>query len=668
MQITNAICDFQHRKLTLTKLCVLSTIFVLTFSILGLASHNVHGSTPAFTFANYEIARSWDQAHAGVTCPNIAGNCWNWHAEPNIATAPDGTIYATSENAAFNHPSECNGIIAQLVYTCGGTGAWKSTDRGNHFTTLVSPNTNFPTQNNPVTFWGGDTHVAVAPVRNANGQFNVYVTSLEAAGAGLTGDALSTSTDGGTSWSTTSVVQFTKPITTPLVTDRPWVAAYGSSTVCVSTHDGAAIPNVYCSSDSGQSFARVATVFDTNHLWLVAETSIPGAIHIDPNTGNQYVPFAGLANAQEAASVQQVICGGTTGIACPYGTHAIYMAVSTDQGLTFTDRLVYLNPNIHTNYGANFIAMAIDGAGGLYEVYSDGVNLYYSYSTDVGNTWHGPYQLNQAPSTWAIEPWATAGDPGKLDVVWYGTNGCGASVTDVDFCSQSANWQVFFAQNLNVFGNPTGFTQQAVTGTIHQGQVCLNGSNCQSYRGLFDDFGIIADPSTGMATIVYDNDMWTPSDPQNLPNPDCTAQYTSPTDPMQQNCVHTDIAHQTSGQTISHPPCRESDGEGDFHGTNGNGHFSFDRDGCLDGDHDSVDSSNRGDGKDFHSTEIDSAQYDDSAHTMTVVGLGTVNGLPVVFTFVATETGTGTPGLVSFVFSDGYTNAGPLTSGSIILH
>ena len=55
-------------------------------------------------------------------------------------------------------------------------------------------------------------------------------------------------------------------------------------------------------------------------------------------------------------------------------------------------------------------------------------------------------------------------------------------------------------------------------------------------------------------------------------------------------------------------------------------------------------------------------------NTMTVVGLGTVNGLPVVFTFVATETGAGTPGLVSFVFSDGYTNAGTLTSGSITLH
>lgn len=39
----------------------------------------------------------------------------------------------------------------------------------------------------------------------------------------------------------------------------------------------------------------------------------------------------------------------------------------------------------------------------------------------------------------------------------------------------------------------------------------------------------------------------TPSNSLNLPDPDCTAQYTGPTDPNQQICVHTDIAHQTKG-------------------------------------------------------------------------------------------------------------------------
>ncbi len=537
------------------KLCAFSLVLVLAFSILGVASlKSVAAPAPAFGFANYEVARSSDLAHAGVTCSNTGTNCWNWNGEPNIATAPDGTIYATSENTAFNHPSECNdptgGTISQTLYICGGTGAWKSTDRGNHFSTLTSPNTNFQSGYG-ITLWGGDTHVAVAPAKNLNGQYNVYVVSLEAAVVGLVGVGESTSQDGGQTWSNNPfAIQFTNPIANPLVEDRPWVAAYGSTEVCISVHEGAVIGDVWCSYDSGLTFTQVGSAFDALHSWLVAETSIPGAIHIDPNTGYIYVPFSGLASATEAANPVEVACGGLTGINCPYKLHTVYMAVSTNGGLTFTDYTVYVNPNNQVNYGSNFLAMAVDRAGNLYEAYSDGVSLFYSYSTDTGQTWHGPYQVNQAPSSWAIEPWLTAGDPGKIDIVWYGTNNCGAAITDADNCQQSATWSVFFAQNRNVFASPTGFTQQQVTEMIHMGPVCLNGGGCQSYRGLFDDFGVTADPTTGMATVVYDNDMYTPSNSNNLPNPDCTSQYTSSSDPAQQNCVHTVIAHQTSGTGV----------------------------------------------------------------------------------------------------------------------
>jgi hypothetical protein len=530
-------------------------VFLLAFSILGVISvRSVGASSPAFGFTNYEVARSADQSFAGVTCPNSGTNCWNWNGEPNIATAPDGTIYATSENTAFNHPSECNdptgGTISQTLYICGGTGAWKSTDRGNHFTTLTSPNTNFQSGYG-ITLWGGDTHVAVAPAKNLNGQYNVYVVSLEAAIVGLVGVGESTSQDGGQTWSNNpTAIQFTNPIANPLVEDRPWVAAYGSTEVCVSVHEGAIIGDVWCSYNSGLTFTQVGSAFDAAHAWLTAETSIPGAIHIDPRTGYMYVPFSGLASATEAANPVEVACGGLTGINCPFKLHAVYMAVSTNSGLTFTDQTVYVNPNNQVNYGSNFLAMTLDRAGNLYEAFSDGVNLLYSYSTDNGQTWHGPYQVNQAPSSWAIEPWLTAGDPGKVDIVWYGTNNCGAGITDADNCQTTASWSVFFAQNRNVFSSPTGFTQQQATGVIHAGPVCLNGGGCQSYRGLFDDFGVTADPVTGLATIVYDNDMYTPTNSNNLPNPDCTSQYTTSSDPAQQNCVHTDIAHQTSGTGV----------------------------------------------------------------------------------------------------------------------
>jgi hypothetical protein len=111
--------------------------------------------------------------------------------------------------------------------------------------------------------------------------------------------------------------------------------------------------------------------------------------------------------------------------------------------------------------------------------------------------------------------------------------------------------------------------------------------------------------------------------------------------------------------------CHEGDGGGDFDGNHGHGNVKFDGDGCRDGDQDQVDSDNRGDGKDFHSMTIDSVAVDSLANAMTITGTGTSNGLPVTFVLVAVG---GTPltlGSVTMTFSDGYTNTGDLSTGSI---
>jgi len=542
----------KNLRRAIVRLETLSFGFLLVLSAFSMVLLSpvpvVAAGQTSFAFNNYELGRSNYVPFPSPpdTCPNGGPRCWNWNAEPNIASAPDGSIFVSSENAAFNHlnnPNEGCNLVGQEAYTCGGTGAWKSTDYGSHFTSLTSPNTQY-VDGSSNTLWGGDTHIAVAPQKNAFGFYNVYVVSLEAAGAGLIGVGLATSQDGGASWSNNPLfVKFTNPISMPLVEDRPWVAAYGASEVCVSAHELVVVPDVWCSFDAGLTMTQASTALDANHAWLAAEINIPGAVHIDPNSGTFYLPFSGVANPTEAAI--DAPCGQVT--SCPYQFHTMWMGVSTDGGLSFTDYQVYNNPNTLVNYGSQFPAMTIDSAGNVYVTYSDGTNLFYSFSTDHGQTWHGPYQVNRSPSSWAIEPWIAAGAAGKIDVVWYGSNNCGAGVTSVDSCNSAATWNVYFAQNLNAVSNPTGFKQVAVTGAVHEGPVCTGGSGCQSYRGLFDDFGIIANPVTGLATIVYDNDMYTPSNALNLPNPDCTAQYTGPADPNQQLCVHTDIAHQTVG-------------------------------------------------------------------------------------------------------------------------
>jgi len=114
--------------------------------------------------------------------------------------------------------------------------------------------------------------------------------------------------------------------------------------------------------------------------------------------------------------------------------------------------------------------------------------------------------------------------------------------------------------------------------------------------------------------------------------------------------------------------CQENDGDGEFEGNHGHGHFHHDLDRCEDGTDPQVSSPDRGDGKAFQSTWIQSAQLDRITRTVTIIGLGTSGLLPVSFTYIAVEPGLTTPGWVSFAFSDGFTNAGPVTSGSILLH
>ena len=131
-----------------------------------------------------------------------------------------------------------------------------------------------------------------------------------------------------------------------------------------------------------------------------------------------------------------------------------------------------------------------------------------------------------------------------------------------------------------------------------------------------------------------------------------------------------DLTHSGSSGTFSLTvtECRESDGNGDFHSGHGEGNFAFDNDKCKDGDPNQVSSTNRGDGQNFQSTQITSSTFDAATNTVTIIGVGTSNGVPVSFTFVALETTPTTPGWVSFTFSDGYTTAGTLIDGNILLH
>jgi hypothetical protein len=408
-----------------------------------------------FAFANFELG-----ATPGTVCPG-SPDCVNGAAEPQIRADATGTFYVSSE-----------------LGLSSGTLAWKSADGGLHYTALESPN-QISQSAGGVAPGGGDTDVGVAPEPNAGGVHNVYVASLSLANV-----TVSTSQDGGATWSK-NVLSATIPID-----DREWIAADQAAKVCVSYHDIATFNiDVNCSLDAGATFTQLGSAIDAAHAFLLEDNEI-GNLAIDPASHVIYQAFSGIANATEAV--------------LPSRFHAVWMAVSRDGGRSFTDYAVYVNPDASVDYGHQFVNVSVDRAGTVYVVYSDNHNLFYSFSTDGGQTWSGPTQVNQDPSATAIMPWSVACNPGELDIVWYGTSFFDGS-TAPDNYPASAAWYVFFAQNQNAAGGGS-FTQVAATPVIHSGGVCEGGISCTGNRDLFDDFGIAVAPTTGYASITYSDD------------------------------------------------------------------------------------------------------------------------------------------------------------------
>jgi hypothetical protein len=164
--------------------------------------------------------------------------------------------------------------------------------------------------------------------------------------------------------------------------------------------------------------------------------------------------------------------------------------------------------------------------------------------------------------------------------------------------------------------------------------------------------------------------------PNNLGGLRLAVGFASPSDQFDGNIDLVTVGVNGTSTAFDFEPstCREADANGDFHGNHGDGDFKVDNDSCEETGQggngegtDNVQSSNRGDGQDFQSTSIDSTTYDGPTNTMTITGTGVSAGNPEAFTLVVIGSTTLTPGWVSMTFSDGYSNAGDLLSGSIVL-
>src|SRR5947209_13560034 len=161
---------------------------------------------------------------------------------------------------------------------------------------------------------GGDIDIAIASAKNAIGNYNVYVSSLNLASVNV-----ATSTDNGTTFSQTPV-QGGLP-----VDDREWIAAFGAQTSLLTYHDIATNDiDVLRSDNGGQLYTQISQVIpETDYK---AQTNELGNLVIDhrnlpPGAGNFYAYQAFVAPSSSSGS----------------NNNEAFLGVSADGGHTWSD-------------------------------------------------------------------------------------------------------------------------------------------------------------------------------------------------------------------------------------------------------------------------------------------------------------------------------------------
>ena len=115
--------------------------------------------------------------------------------------------------------------------------------------------------------------------------------------------------------------------------------------------------------------------------------------------------------------------------------------------------------------------------------------------------------------------------------------------------------------------------------------------------------------------------------------------------------------------------CRSGDGDGDFEDDHGNRHHgSFHNDSCENGGG-RVEDDDRDSGKHFESTSTNSATFtsNENSQTLTMIGTGLDDGVPVGFTMVAVDYGGVIPATYTLILTDGRAFTGVLVGGSLLI-
>jgi hypothetical protein len=335
---------------------------------------------------------------------------------------------------------------------------------------------------------GGDTDIAT------DDQGNEYFVDLES----LVNLGTSVSNDNGNNWRKNPVaVQNT-------AVDRQWYAvdngttsSAADNTVFLSFHESEVGTFIYSSPGSTGSTDAVGGLVwqnsSANAPLPLASDATCGQIRFDPVYRDLYM-------------------------ACNEGTHVRMTIGHVAPGQR--TGIVYHNVALPDSPGGGgpghlFPAMAIDRAGNVYAAWIDtsDSNVYYSYSTDQGNSWSTPVQVNSWPSVTNEFIWAQAGSNGTVAIAWYGTDAAGQPDSFPSWFNDpngatAYKWWGYVGVITGATTSRATIAQQRFTEKpMHYGQICNQGIGCTVSGGdrtMADFFGFASDRSGGIR-IVYND-------------------------------------------------------------------------------------------------------------------------------------------------------------------
>ncbi|HET7567917.1 MAG TPA: hypothetical protein VFJ91_07995 [Gaiellaceae bacterium] len=214
-----------------------------------------------------------------------------------------------------------------------------------------------------------------------------------------------------------------------------------------------------------------------------------GKLIFDPVRRNLYLPCGNVDHIQLA--IGHVAPGQRTNI----DFHTVELPVSPGGG----------------GVGTVFPWIAADAAGNLMAVWIDrnDRNVYETVSTDGGESWTAPLQVNSPPARTNTFPQVAGGAAGTFVVAWYGSD----STLDSD--SQPANtsadsskypWYGYVAVVSHADTlRPTVAQQPFTEHPMHYGYICNSGTTCTSGRTMADYFDVAIDKQ-GAIRLIFDDE------------------------------------------------------------------------------------------------------------------------------------------------------------------